>query len=168
MKHCKSSVHIANMGQVQTNNRLDEMIGSNLSCIKAELNLFALIARKNISFNVMSSLVPVLQHIGNDSKAIKEMTCGRTKATYLMTECLTVNAHEMLIRQLEKASGFSILCDKATDITMKKIFCINVRYFFHGKATTHLYRLVSLTSGNAEALFNVLLELFDGDKLPWN
>ena len=85
-----------------------------------------------------------------------------------MTECLTVYAREMLIRQLEKACGFSILWDKATDITMKKIFCINVRYFFDGKATTHLYRLVSLTSGNAEALFDVLLELFDSDKMLWN
>ena len=44
-----------------------------------------------------------------------------------MTECLRVSAHKSVVEKMSKELGFSILCDKAIDITMKKLFCINVR-----------------------------------------
>ena len=137
--------------------------------IKAELNVVALIARKNVSFNFLDSLLQTLHGIAGDSKAVKGMTRNRTKGTYLLTECLAVYAHEQLVAALKKASGFSILCDKATDITMKKVFCVNVRYLEKEtcQPVTRLYSLIPVEEGNAEGLFKCLQETLQKDELPW-
>ncbi|CAM1331742.1 Uncharacterised protein r2_g4065 [Pycnogonum litorale] len=139
------------------------------STIKAELNVVALIARKNISFNFLDSLVSTLHGIANDSKAIKGMSCNRTKGTYLLTECLAVYAHEMLVADLKKARGFSILCEKATDITMNKVFCVNVRFLngSHSEPVTWFYRLIPVEDGDATSLFNSLKTALEEDGLAW-
>ena len=56
------------------------------------------------------------------------MTCNHTKRTYLLTECLSVDAHERLKKCYEGWKRLLDLCDKATDITMNKTFCVNVRF----------------------------------------
>ncbi|CAK8684056.1 unnamed protein product [Clavelina lepadiformis] len=167
MRHAKTAQHCQNAAQVLGSTSMEQYVTSSQGCIKAELNTVALIARRNISFNFMSYMVPTLKHIASDSKAIKDMTCGRTKTTYLLTECLAVDAHERLIQELQEAKGFSILCDKASDISMNKIFCINVRYLYNGSPRTQLYRLIRLKRGNAEALFASLEEALVKDKLTW-
>ena len=98
------------------------------STIKAEMNTVVLIARKKISFIVLDRLLSTLHYIPDDSPTIKDMTCGRTKGTYLLTECLSVNAHEKLVQSIKAAKGISILRDKATDVSMEKVFCVNVRF----------------------------------------
>ena len=60
---------------------------------------------------------------------------------HLLTECLAVNAHETLIEKMKNGTGFSLLCDKATDITMKKIFCVNVRLLDEMDPATYLFSL---------------------------
>ena len=86
----------------------------------------------------MDCLIPKLKHEASDSKIIQDVTCGQTKTTYLLTECLTVNAHETLTEELKEAKGFSFLYDKASDIAINKISCINVRYLSHLAAKTQL------------------------------
>ncbi|XP_076811997.1 uncharacterized protein LOC143458967 isoform X2 [Clavelina lepadiformis] len=167
MRHAKTAQHCQNAAQVLGSTSMEQYVTSSQGCIKAELNTVALIARRNISFNFMSYMVPTLKHIASDSKAIKDMTSGRTKTTYLLTECLAVDAHEMLIQELQEAKGFSILCDKASDISMNKISCINVGYLYNGSPRTQLYQLIRLKRGNAEALFAALEEALVKDKLTW-
>ena len=67
-----------------------------------------------------------LHFVANDSKVINGMTCNASKGAYLMTECLAISAHESIVEKMKNRRGFSILCDKVTYITMKKIFCVNV------------------------------------------
>ncbi|CAK8684573.1 unnamed protein product [Clavelina lepadiformis] len=94
MRHAKTAQHCQNAAQVLGSTSMEQYVTSSQGFIKAELNTVALIARRNISFNFMSYMVPTLKHIASDSKAIKDMTSGRTKTTYLLTECLAVDAHE--------------------------------------------------------------------------
>ena len=87
----------------------------------------------------MDYLIPTLKHVASDSKVILDMTCGQTKTTYLLTKCLAVNPHEALTEELKEAKGFSFICDKASNMAMNRIFCINVRYLSHVAAKTQLY-----------------------------
>lgn len=134
------------------------------STIKVEFNVLALIARKNISFNFLDSLVSTLNDIVNDSRGIKGVTHNQKKGTYLLTECLSVNSHEMLVADLKKARGFSILCDKATDFTMNKVFCVNVRFLDGSRSvpTTRFYRLIPVEDGGATGLFDSFQTAFEG------
>ena len=115
------------MRQTSTNETLTSFI-TDVNPIKAELNVVALIARRNVSFSFVTHLLEMLHFVANDSKAVKKMTCSRTKTSYLLTECLAVYAHEDTVKQMKEAVGFPILCNKATDVAMKKIFCVSVRY----------------------------------------
>ena len=99
------------------------------------------------------------------------MKCNRTRGTYLLTECLSVDARERLVNAMKAAKGFSILCDKATDITMNKTFCVNVRFIDSesNMPTTMLNRLLSVDSdGGAAALFQLLEQALEGDRIDWN
>lgn len=137
--------------------------------MKAELNVVALIARKNISFNFLDSLVATLHGIADDSKGIKGMSCNRTKGTYLLTECLAQYAHEKLVDDLRQSNGFSILCDKATDITMNKVFCVNVRFLNKSnEPVTRFYRLIPVEEGDATGLFASLDIALQKDELHWD
>ena len=112
----------------------------------------ALMARKNISFNFLDQLSETLHFIADDSKAAKGMTCNRTKGTCLLTECLSVHAHEKLVDEIMQVRGISILFDKATDITMNKIFCVKPVT----EPVTKLYRLLPVENGKADGLFESL------------
>ena len=45
------------------------------------------------SLNFLDHLMETLHFVADDSKPITSMTCNRTKGTYLLTECLAVDAH---------------------------------------------------------------------------
>ena len=137
-KHAETGQHMKNAKEMQTNSKVTEYYSNSTSCIHAELNTVALIARRNVLLYYMDYLIPTLKHVASDSKIMQDMTCGRIKTTYLLTECLAVNAHETLTEELKEAKGFSFLCDKASDIAMNKISCINVRYLSHGAVKTQL------------------------------
>ena len=97
------------------------------------------------------------------------MTCGRTKGTYLLTECLSVNAHENLVQSIKAAKGMSIPCDKAMDVSMEKMFCLNVRFLPSdlSEPVTKLYRLLPVEDGKADGLFQALGLALEEDGILW-
>ena len=97
------------------------------------------------------------------------MTCNRTKGTYLLTHCLFPYSNECLVNDLKDCGVFSILCDKATDISMKKFLCINVQYTPKSTKTpcTRFYRLLELTEGDASGVFDAISSSLRDDGLDW-
>ncbi|KAK3891156.1 hypothetical protein Pcinc_004946 [Petrolisthes cinctipes] len=170
MGHRNTSLHVQRAKTGQQNQLLSSFaVTRDSTTVKAELNVVALIARKNISLNFLDSLVATLHGIADDSKGIREMTCNRTKGTYLLTECLSQYAHEKLVQDLKLSKGFSILCDKATDITMNKVFCVNVRFLnANSEPTTRFYSLIPVEEGHATGLFASLEGTLKKDELPWD
>ena len=92
-----------------------------------ELKTVALMARRNVPLRFLDHLLETLHFVADDSKSVFEMKCNRTKGTYLLTECLSTYAHQRLLEGIRTANGISILCNKATDITMKKTLRVNIR-----------------------------------------
>ena len=170
ISHTKSAQHVRNAKTIETNRPVTTFVAvSSYPRIKAELNTVALLARKNLSFKFLDQLMETLHFVANDSKAISGMTCNATKGTYLMTECLAISAHEFMVEKMKNGRGFSILCDKATDITMKKVFCVNVRFLDEDTLdpATYLYRLIPVEAGDADGLFNSLEEILKKDGIGW-
>eukprot|EP00112_Aurelia_sp_Birch-Aquarium-sp1_P018380 Seg4379.2 transcript_id=Seg4379.2/GoldUCD/mRNA.D3Y31 product="hypothetical protein" protein_id=Seg4379.2/GoldUCD/D3Y31 len=167
--HTKSILHVQQAKAVKENRPMSSFITvKDSSTIKAELNVVALISRKNISLNFLDSLVLTPHGIANDSKGIKGMTCNRTKGTYLVTECLSVFSHGMLVADLKKSRGFPIVCDKATDITMNKVFCVNVRFLESSRSEpVTRFRLIPIEEGDATGLLNSLKIALEKDDLAW-
>ena len=96
---------------MQTNSKVTEYYSNSTSSINAELNTVALIARRNVLLDVLYGLLDShTQACGKRFKDYTRWTCGRTKTTtYLLTECLAVNAHETLkSSKTPKVSPFSM------------------------------------------------------------
>ena len=170
LKHAKTASHVQCSKTVEENRPMEAfLINKEPTVVKAELNVIARIVRKNVSFNFLDSLLEMLHGVANDSKAIQDITCNRTRGSYLLTECLGVYSHETLVAKLNKCKGFSILCDKATDIYMNKVFCVNVRFLDGEKMepTTEFYHLIPVEEGDADGLFNSLQVALEADGLPW-
>ena len=108
-KHAKTGQHMKKSKGMQANFKVSEYCSSSTCCIYAELNTVVLIDRRNVPLYFMDYLIHTLKHVASDSNVIQDMTCGRTKTTYLQTECLAVNAHETLTEKLKEAKGFSSL-----------------------------------------------------------
>ena len=124
----------------------------------------------DISHSVfLDNLVQTL-HIANDSNTIKSIRCNRTKGSYLLTKCLAVYCREVFVAKLQNSKGFSILCDKSTDISCKKIFCVNVRIVdsSENKPVTSQYRLLEVHQGDADGLFATLSQAFIKDGLSFD
>lgn len=122
-------------------------------------------SQKKNSFNCLYGLVSTLYCVADDSKAMKSITCNRTKETYLLTECLSTSADEKLVEEIAESGGISMLCDKATHITMNKTFCFNIRFL---KSDTFeliisFYRLIPVYDGSTEGLFELLKEILQED-----
>ncbi len=62
---------------------------------QADLDVVFLIARKNVSFNFLDSLLQTLRGIADDPKAVK--------GTNLLTECLAVYANQQLVQDLKRS-----------------------------------------------------------------
>ena len=118
---------------------------------------------------MLDQLLSTLHYIADDSPTVKDMTCGRTKGTYLLTECLSVNAHENLVQSIKAAKGISILCDKATEVSVEKMFCVNVRFLPSdlSEPVTKLYRLLPVEDGKADGLFQALGLALEEDGILW-
>lgn len=172
VKHSEVNAHVAASKQVASSRSLSTLFvdtAGRSTRVCAELNSVALVARKNIALNFLDAYMETLRFISSDSQHLKSMSCNRTKGTYLLTECLSVRAHDDLVSDLKKSSGFSVLCDKATDITMTKIFCVTVRYANSETfdIESKLYRLIPVEAGDASSLFTSLESCFKEDGIPW-
>ena len=170
--HTETTLYVKLAKNVETNKSLNTFFEvKNADRIKAELNTVALIARRNLPLNFLDHLMETLHFVAGDSKAIASMTCNRTKGTYLLTKCLAVDAHETLKEEMKKSKGFSILCDKATYITMDKISCVNLRFVESENEipVTKLYRLMPVgKDGGADALFELLKTALQEDGIGWD
>lgn len=91
------------------------------------------------------------------------MTCNKTKETYLLTECFSVNVHENLlvksIKLKKAAKGVLILCDKIPIFKEKNVF--NLWRSFN-------YRLLPTENGNADRLFESLRAVLEEDDTSWD
>ena len=77
ISHTKSGQHKNNAKIVETNRPVTAFVSAaTYPRVKAELNTVALLARKNLSFNLLNELVETLHCIANDSKGINGMTCS--------------------------------------------------------------------------------------------
>ena len=109
-KHTKTTDHIKNTKAVQSSSSLINFVSVTSDAqVKAELNIVAMIARNNISLRFSDALLSTVKHCFPDSKIAHNITCGRTKTTYLLTECLFTSAHSRLVDEMSKSDGFSIL-----------------------------------------------------------
>ena len=74
-------------------------------------------------------------------------------------------AHENQVENIKAAKEISILCDKATDVSMRKMFCVNVRFLpsDSSEPATKLYRLPPVEDGKADGLFESLRVTLEKD-----
>lgn len=83
---------------------------------RAEMKLAALIAEKDLPFQVMDTLVPLSKNIFPDSKIAARLSSKRTKTTQIIKKAVGNNFLETLYSHLKKEGNFfSLIMDETTD-----------------------------------------------------
>jgi len=98
------------------------------------------IAEHNILFTIMEHQPKLVQAVCPDSKIAKELKCGRTKATSLVTNVIGVLSKSRIIDDL-RVNKFSILLDESTDQSTLKHLAVVVRLVKNTESLGIMFRL---------------------------
>lgn len=94
---------------------------------KTEILLAGFIAEQQVPFKQVDHLVDVLKNMSPNSKIAESMTLKRSKASYIMQECIAYKEREDLT-DICKKQKLSELTDKSTDISAVHILTAVVRF----------------------------------------
>ena len=109
----------------------------------------------NIPFNVADHLVPLLKSLHLDKDSLAKTTCGRTKATKLVTNVIGMQGRDNMIGILQNTK-FSIIIDESTDIATTKNLAIMVRFYRDKKVHDRFLDIIEIADGSAQNIYNVL------------
>ncbi|XP_044586056.1 zinc finger MYM-type protein 6-like [Cotesia glomerata] len=122
----------------------------------AEIQFATLIAQNNIPLSTAPQILKLFQSIGKEPAVLQKMTVGKTKATGIITNVVSVRESERIVENVQKTK-FSIQVDETTDITNDKWMTLMVRYVDPNTLTVNneLLKLLHLdgTDGSAKRLF---------------
>lgn len=135
----------------------------------AEIKLANFFGHHNVSFQIVDHLVPVLKECFPDSSILTDCTLGRTKVTGIIKNVLAQKEIQDLSAILQK-QHFSILVDESTDISLRKLLCVVVRFIepTTGKITDRLLELITIDPKNCDAahLYTAVKQCLDSKGIP--
>lgn len=94
---------------------------------KSDLHLAAFVSEHNLSYNLMTHLVKLLPKVCPDSEVAKKITCGRTKCSAIVKNCIGKKQLDELVNIL-KNTKFSLIVDESTDRGCTKHLCLVCRF----------------------------------------
>jgi len=119
----------------------------------------ALIASKNIPFNIAKDILEFFQHLSKDTNVLKSMTMSRLKCKNIITNALYPIEKERVVNNIQNTK-FSIFIDETSDITNNKWMTFLVKYVDAETldVRTQLVKLIDIDAkdSSAEKLFNAL------------
>ncbi|KAI5647013.1 hypothetical protein NE865_01268 [Phthorimaea operculella] len=171
IKHLQTAKHKKLVSNVETSKSISEMIKRPCEDAKkrAELKLAALIATKNLSFNLLDTLTPLLKDIFPDSEIAQKMTLCRTKGQAVVKQILGPQCKDTLVERLKTPGNFfSSVIDETTDITVKKQCALSVISFNDTTNTveTNFFDLYEVESGTGQNLCTEMLNKFREQNIP--
>lgn len=97
-------------------------------------------------------LTTVIKDVFRDSKIAENLTLGHMKCTNIVKNVISQHETNCLVEAL-KIVKFSVLVDETTDIAMKKLLCVLVRYVCPIKKTiqVNLLKLIEVNAADTKA-----------------
>lgn len=128
----------------------------------AELKIIIFLIMNNLTFTLITSLIELIKVVATDSQIVKELQCGKTKATETTNSLLYTSFLEKTVEILKK-QPFSIIIDETTDISSRKCLALVVRYF---KVKYSFFCMLELAASDAQTIFQSLLNFFNENQIP--
>lgn len=158
-KHASGSKHLKNVKAVKgVPNIANAFAGGkdNQHKVKvktAEIALAAVFAEHNVSLQTADHVIEVFKKVAPDSKIIQDATLDRTKCTAIIKNVIAKVETQETVAALQDDRPFSVLVDESTDIAMKKIVCVLVKYIdpVTGRIRTKLLQLVEVDAKDCSA-----------------
>lgn len=123
-------------------------------------------AEHNLSMNIMEHLPQLIHKVCPDSEIAKNIACGRTKTTKILTSVIGATDRENILKHIRN-NKFSLLVDESTDRGCTKHLCLVVRYYKDYKVTDAFLCLVPIQDGTAEALYQHIVKFFTDNCIPY-
>lgn len=170
LTHATSAKHVANTGQKKTIDATPKVTSFAKRSIAdkrkiAELKIAAFIA-EHCSVASVDHLGQIVKNLDEKSEVIQDIKLHRTKCTALIINVIAPCFFDELMEDIGD-SYYSMIIDESTATDKKKILCIMIRYFSKSKkkVITTFYRVVEVTAGDAETLYESFTNILKSDKL---
>lgn len=93
---------------------------------QSEIRIAAFVVEHNIPINVMEHFLDLIRAVCPDSEVAKNITCGRTKTTKLISEVLGKSDLDIMVEAMQ-TNKFSLTVDESTDKGTKNHLAVIVR-----------------------------------------
>lgn len=172
-RHLNTEFHKRNMLKLKNTPKItdviiDEAIIKRHRLAKeAELKICGFLHEHNLPFLLAEHLPSFIRSICPDSDIAKNISCSRTKATYVTNNFLNTQQLETISNKL-KINKFSIIIDETTDINTEKSLVIVTRFYDETikKVTDSFFGLIKIENCSAENIFSTILNHFKKHEIP--
>lgn len=150
-KHMKTEKHKRNIQKLANTNTLEKMFNKTADEVKkmqiAECSFIYHSVQHSHSYLSVDCTSKLFSKIFPDSKIAENLTCGRTKATKIVTNILGPYSKKIILENLSKHHPFSLSTD-ASNKGHIKTFPMMLRYFDKQEGTKT--KLLKFYSSNSE------------------
>ena len=130
--------------------------------------VLGVIAENSLKLKMAPVIINTAKALAKDKKALDELSMDRTSASYKMQYGLKKTVFQKTLESIRNGP-FSLNIDEATSNSNKKVLGILVSYFDEDSSHVVVEHLASIEMVivNSEALYNVLVSLFEEHQIPW-
>lgn len=145
----------------------DENISMKRHVRAAEIKLSMYVAEKNMAISVMDDLPSLIASICIDSKIAKNIKCGRTKSTAILTQIVAPENINNISQHIQNENlCYSIIVDESTDISAKKSLAIVIRYFCGTRVRDRFLDMIEVEDQTDNGLYQALMECLKRSNIP--
>ena len=133
-----------------------------------EALIASFIAEHNIPFSAAPHVISIAKELSRDPKALNELSMCRKTVSYKLTQGLSPVLHKRLVQNMT-TSRFSLNLDEAVSKGSKeRVLNVLVSFFGEeeGACSVHHYASITMTTVNAEQVFNAVTEKLNADGVP--
>lgn len=172
LKHMNTKKHEKFMKDSKTCQRIDTLTSSSPAfqdqkrAKENEIRIASFLIEHNISFNTADHLVFLIKHLHTDKNSMNMTSCGRTKATKIITNVTGSYGKETILSIL-RTTKFSLIIDESTDIGTIKNLAVIARYYTKGKVCDTFLELMEISQGTAENIYNSIVSFFNENHIDY-
>ena len=135
----------------------------------AEIRLALAAVEGNLGYKSLDSILPTLKVMDPNSTVWRDLTMGRAKLSYSISDGIGPHLHETTIQRARESTSFSLSLDSASTHRggLTKDLDIHISYWdsIKSEAIESLLAITEMSSETAEILKNVVLTVLDQEGL---
>ena len=176
--HCERVTHKKRVDAAKKTQSIAQLIATGTdftskNVIKAEVMVTNSLVQHNLPIATADHLGPLFKEVFPDRKIAASYASGRTKSSAIINNAIGPQCHTYLVQHC-KNHPFSLGIEGGSHTGLEKMNPVTIRIFDINRSKqveSHFYDMCTTSGedcGKPAAIFDVLVEKFQNDSIPWH